>query len=111
MQDDASEEKVGKGAFGADVAEVGFVLRVALDAQTGGQDEGSDARDETRQKRVEGKGADEAAVEELDDAGDEDVTHVGVDQFEFGRRARGVIFEEPLYDADHAALLRHHVRV
>jgi len=107
MQDDAGEEKVGKGAFGADVAEVGLVLRVALDAQTGGEDEGSHAGDETREERVEGKRADEAAVEELDDARDEDVTHVGVDQFEFGRRPRGVIFEEPLDDADHAALLRH----
>ena len=78
-----------------------------LNAQTGAQNKRAHARDEAREEGVEGKRADEAAVEELDDARDEDVTHVGVDQFEFGRRPRGVIFEEPLDDADHAALLRH----
>jgi len=50
MEDDASEEKVSKGAFGTDVVEIGFVLGIALDTQARREDEGPDARDETREK-------------------------------------------------------------
>ena len=39
MKDDAGKEEVGKGAFGTDVVEIDFVLRVALDAQAGREDE------------------------------------------------------------------------
>ena len=106
MEDDAGEEEVGEGSFGSDAVEIGFVQRIALNAQTSAQDEGSHAGDEARQEGVEGKGADEAAINELHHARDQDVAQVGVDQLELGRRRTRVLFQETAHHAEDAALLR-----
>ena len=48
VQNDAGEKKVSEGALWANVVKIGFVLRIALNAQAGCQDE----RPEERGKRV-----------------------------------------------------------
>lgn len=59
------------------------------------QDETADGGDESGQERVEGKSADENAVDELENAGQQDVEEVGVDQLQLlGRLA--VVFADEL---------------
>jgi len=100
VEDYASEEKVGEGAFRTDVVKIGLVLGIALDAQASRQNEGPNARDEPREEWVEGKSADETTVKELNRARNQDVTHIGVDEFEFCGRRRGVVFDEAANDAE-----------
>ena len=58
------------------------VEHIYLKPEANGENEGANARDESRQERVEGERADEAAVDELHDSRDEDVGEVAVDDLE-----------------------------
>ena len=69
-----------------------------LKPEANGENEGANARDESRQERVEGERADEAAVEELHDSRDEDVGEVAVDDLEPLRSVVDVLVEELGHD-------------
>lgn len=46
------------------------------------QHEAAHARDEARQERVEGKGANEHTIDELHDSGEQNVNKIGIDDFQ-----------------------------
>ena len=68
--------------------------RLNLQPEANGENEGPHARDEARQERVEGKSADEAAVDELHDPRDEDVGEVTVYDLKLLRGVVDVLIEE-----------------
>ncbi len=59
-----------------------------------GEDERGDGGDEAGQEGVEGEGADETAVGELEDAGEHDAEHIGVDEADLARRLLAVLLVE-----------------
>jgi hypothetical protein len=65
MQDDRSDKKIDKGAFGRNAELIG---RIDLNAQAHGQHKAAHGRDESAQKCVEWKRADQCAIYELNNA-------------------------------------------
>ena len=79
MQNDVCKNEISKGSFWTDAFKLTLVLRIDLQAQADSQNKASDARDESRQKCVEGKSADETTVDELNDTRQEHIGQVGID--------------------------------
>ena len=75
-----------------------MVTKIYLKPEANGENEGADARDEPRQERVEGERTDEATVDELHDARDEDVSEVAVDDLEPLRSVVDILVEELGHD-------------
>lgn len=59
------KQEVSEGSLWGDGQELSLVLWVDLDTKTHCQDEGAHTGDEARQKAIEGEGANEQTVEEL----------------------------------------------
>lgn len=76
------KDEVGESALRGDAGKDGLVLGIGLQAEAHGQDEAADGADEARQERVEREGAHQAAVNKLDDAGQQNVAQVDVHQLE-----------------------------
>lgn len=62
-----------------------LVLWVDLEAQVHAQHKRGDARNESGQERVERECSDQTAIHELNDASEEAVSEICVDQFQFHR--------------------------
>ena len=75
-----------------------MVTKIYLKPEANGENERTNARDESRQERVEGERADEATVDELHDARDENVGEVAVDDLEPLRSVVDVLVEELGHD-------------
>lgn len=62
------------------------------------EDESAHTRDEARQKAIEGEGADEQTVEELQRACQQDVQQICVHHLELVGRRGGVLLQKPRND-------------
>lgn len=83
VEDEVAEEEVGEGPLLANAAE--FVGGIDLHAQRDGEDEAANGGDEAGEEGVEGEGAHEGHVDELDDAGQHDVREEDVDDLQLLR--------------------------
>ena len=110
------KDEVSEGSLRTDSSKLGLVgriylqigslaqvkktlIRLYLEAETDSEDKRGHTRDEAREKRVEWKCSHEAAVDELDDTGEEDVGQIGVDDLQFLRSARIVLLVEFINDS------------
>ena len=84
----------GRPFYVGDFNEWSLYLKPEADCE----DKGADARDEPGEEGVEGEGADEAAVDELHDPGEEDVGEVAVYDLEPLRSVVDVLVEELGHD-------------
>ena len=91
MQNDVGENELGESFLFAQMHELGLVLFVDLDAERGAQYERGDRRYEAGQKRIEWKRADQQTVDKLNDAGEQNVEQVGIDDFQIARCSGQVI--------------------
>lgn len=64
------------------------------------EDESAHTRDEARQKAVEGVGADEQTVEELQRSRQQDVQQIRIHHLQLVGRRAGVLLEKPTDDGD-----------
>ena len=79
-----------------------------LESETNGENKWSDAGDESGEESVEGEGSDQAAVDKLDHASEEDVGEVGVDDLKLLGGVRAVLLVKLGHDSrqgGHDALL------
>jgi len=108
VQDHMGEDEVGEAAFRRNAGKYGLVLGIGLQAEAHGQDEAADGADEPGEEGVEREGAHQAAVNKLDDAGQQNVAQVDVDQLQLLGRVLDVVVVELGNDArqlHHVALL------
>jgi len=82
VKDHVCKQEVGKTALGRDRFKLGLVRWVHLESKADAEDEGGDGGDEPREESVEGEGAHQATVEELEDPGEEDVGQVGINDLQ-----------------------------
>lgn len=99
MQNHMGEYKVGESTFRRDARKYRLVLWICLEAQADGQDEAADGANEAREERVEGECAHKAAVNKLDDAGQQNVAQVDVHHFQLLRCVLHIVIVEFGYDA------------
>lgn len=91
MQNDVGEYELGERFLPAQVHELGLVLLIHLNSERGAQHERGDRRYEAGQERIEWECTDEQTVGELDDAGQQNVEQVGIDDLQIARCSRQVI--------------------
>lgn len=77
-----SKDKVRETSFRGDSGKHTFILGIGLESQTHGQHKATDGADESRKKRVEGVGAHQATVDELNNASEQDISQVDVHQLQ-----------------------------
>jgi len=108
VQDHMGKDEVGETALRRNAGKYGLVLGISLQAEAHGQDEAADGADEPGEEGVEWEGAHQAAVNKLDDAGQQNVAQVDVHQLQLLGRVLHVVVVELGNDArqlHHVALL------
>ena len=99
MKNDVGEYEIRESALRGDGGELGLVSRVDLETKADSEHEGGHAGDEAREKGVKGEGSNQAAIEELEHSGEENVNQVGIDNLELLKN--DVFIQMSTYYSDH----------